>query len=636
MTGEFFPFNFTPEQKMQRSTHRLLTAMVSLLLIPLGSCGGSANGGSTPPAPLQLAASEVALRVPALSRMPRLPRCPAAPTPLRKISTVHGSSRQPAQIGQQVTLRGVVTADFEDRQQLHGFFMQQVAAPSKTHSDGLLINLPTRAHRVASGSYIQVSGTVEQIRNRAGRRDGQIRLGKITDVTVCGDGPMILPRLLTLPVQSSKQLEALDGMLVRIPQTLTVTDNHDLGYRGDLMLSADARLWQPTNHPTLSDPDAIVDANLRSQITLGDGSNATHPAPLPYLSTGDTNGTRRVGDTVAQLEGVLTQSFGTWRLQPTLQPLFADANPRPALPAAVGGAIRVASLNVLSYFTTLDERGAKSATELQRQRDKLVAAIAGLDADAIGLMEIENSSDALADLVGAINARLGAGTYAAIDSLAQGSDAIKVALIYKPSRLSPLGEAEAPPPVRGDGGISTSRPSLAQRFTVRDSAAGFWMIVNHLKSKSRCPLNGNNPDSDAGQGCWNATRIRQIKAIARWSDALGQRYAQPNLLVLGDFNAYLDEDPIQALRASGFEDLLQRMPPAERYSYVFDGRSGALDHAFVDATLQAKVTGATIWHINADEPSVLDYTLSGKTDDRYAATPFRASDHDPLLIGLDL
>ena len=620
---------------MHRTVDRLYFALLSLLLIPLGSCGGidgsDGNGGKesskhAPSASQQSATSEISTR---------LPHCPSAPNSLRKISTVHGSGRQPAQIGQQVTLRGVVTADFEDARQLHGFFMQQIAAPSSLHSDGLFVYLPSRARRVASGSYIQVSGTVEQSSNRAGHSDGQVRLGAVSDITVCGDGPAIAPRVLTLPVQNSKQLEVLDGMLVRISQTLTVTDNHDLGYHGDLMLSADARLWQPANHPTLSDPDAVIDANQHAQITLGNGRSATHPVPLPYLSASDTSGTRRVGDTVAQLDGVLTQAFGVWRVQPTRQPVFASTNPRVDSPATVGGTVRVASMNVLSYFTTLNERGAKSQPELQRQRDKLVTAIAGLDADALGLMEIENSSDALFNLVDAINAQLGADTYVAIDNPVQGSDAIKVAIIYKPSRLTPIDAAESPPPRRGDGGISASRPSLAQRFNVRDSASGFWLIVNHLKSKSRCPTDENSGDRDTGQGCWNATRVRQARAVARWGEALGKRYAQSNVLMMGDFNAYLDEDPIGVISESGFENLLKRLPASERYSYVFNGRSGALDHAFADASLHDKITGTTIWHINADEPSVLDYTVAGKTDDRYAATPFRASDHDPLLVGLD-
>lgn len=605
---------------MRRALHR---AFLVFFLVLLGSCGG--NDATLPEQ--KLAASVAPIR---------LPHCPTAPTPLRKISTVHGSSRLPAQIGQRVTLRGVVTADFEDSRQLHGFFLQQATAASSAHSDGLFVYLPARAKHVAAGSYVQVSGTVEQTSNRAGRSDGQLRLGAVSDMAVCGDGPAITPRTLTLPVEHLQQLDALDGMLVRIPQTLSVTDNHDLGYHGELMLSVNARLWAPYNHPVLTDADEVTDLNLRSYITLGSGSTATHPHPLPYLSASDTSGTRRIGDTVTALEGILTKSFGVWRVQPTAQPIFTAANPRPALPAAVGGTVRVGSMNVLSYFTTLNERGAKSPAELQRQRDKLVAAIVALDADALGLMEIENGSNALPNLVDAINANIGTGTYAAIESTQQGTDAIKVAVIYKPARLTPVGEAEFPPVTRSDGGVSVSRPSLAQRFTVRDGGAGFWMVVNHLKSKSRCPADTNSADRDAGQGCWNATRVRQAKAIARWANALGERFAQPNMLILGDFNATLEEDPIRALAANGFEDLLQRLPANERYSYVFDGRSGALDHALIDPSLHNKISGVTIWHTNADEPSVLDYAIAGKSDDRYAVTPFRASDHDPLLIGLDL
>ena len=614
---------------MQRAVNRVCLMLLPLLVVALGSCGG--HGGNVGdnnalPSP-QLAAASLAIR---------LPHCPAPPTPLRKISTVHETGRHPAPIGQQITLRGVVTADFEDSRQLHGFFMQQATAASHTQSDGIFVYLPTRTQRVAAGSYIQVSGTVEQTKNRAGRSDGQLRLAAVNDIVVCGNGPPIPPRLLTLPVDDPANLDALDGMLVRLPQTLTVTDNHDLGYHGELMLSADTRLWQPYNHPTLTDPDDVAELNRRSLLLLGNASTALHPNPLPYLTASDESGTRRIGDTVTQVEGILTKAFGVWRLQPTQQPVFQAANPRSSAPVAVGGTLRVGSMNVLSFFTTLNQRGAKSTVELRRQRDKLVAAITALDADALGLMEIENSAESLQNLVEAINNHVGSNLYAAVDSGVQGSDAIKVALIYKPTRLTLLGDAESPPASRGDGGISVSRPSLAQHFRLHDSDASFWMVVNHLKSKSRCPADANSADRDTGQGCWNATRVRQANAIARWADTLAERDAQQHIVLLGDFNAYPGEDPIQTLNNNGYDNLLQRIPAAERYSYVFDGRSGALDHAFVGQSLRDKISGITIWHNNADEPSVLDYSTTSKPDDRYAPTPFRASDHDPLLVGLTL
>lgn len=613
---------------MRRRVSTLPLICLVGLLLPLAGCGGD---NFSQPLPTAQALTTVA----ATSTL-RVPHCPAAPTPVQKISWVHGSSRSSTPIGQQVTLRGVVTANFQASSQLHGIFIQQATTVVGPRSDGLFVYLPLRSKPVAVGSYIQVSGTVERTKNREGRSDGQLRLTASNDVTLCGNGPPIAPRTLTLPVNDMKQLDALDGMLVRLPQRLSVSDNHDLGYNGELVLSASDRQWQHYSHPLLHDPAAIIDLNLRSRVTLASGSTATHPAPIPYLSATDNSGTRRVGDTVTEVEGILTSAFGVWRLQPTQRPVFNTANPRPLTPPSVGGTIRLGSMNVLSYFTTLNERGAKSAAELKRQRDKLVAAITALDADVLGLMELENNNDALPNLIDAINTHLGSTTYAAIDTPVQGSDAIKVAIIYKPSRVIPVDAAQSPPSTRSDGGIGVARPPVAQRFALRDADKAFWIVVNHLKSKSRCPTDPASADQDYGQGCWNATRLRQANATARWVTTLGARYVQPNIVMLGDFNAYLEEAPIRALVDNGFEDVLQRMPAAERYSYVFDGRSGALDHAFVDASLRDKVSGIAIWHINADEPAVLDYRTEDKPDDRFAVTPFRASDHDPLLLGLAL
>ena len=599
------------------------------LLLPLTGCGG--DNLAAPSVAAELAPTQVAAAI-AL----KTPQCPAAPTALQKISSVQSGSRSTAPIGQQVTLRGVVTANFQASNQLHGIFIQQATTVVGARSDGLFIYLPLRSKPVTLGSFVQVSGTIDRSKNREGRSDGQLRLVTSNDVTVCGAGPSITPRNLNLPVADMRQLDALDGMLVRLPQPLTVSDNHDLGYNGELVLSADDRQWQAYNHPLLHDPAAIIDLNQRSRLILANGSTATYPAPLPYLSATDASGTRRVGDTATNVEGILTKSFGVWRLQPTRPPVFNITNARSEVPPVVGGTVRLASMNVLSYFTTLNQRGASSAIELKRQRDKLVATIRALDADAIGLMEIENSSDALQNLVDAINTEIGSTEFAAIDAPVIGSDAIKVAIIYKPARVTPIGAAQSPPSTRSDGGIGVSRPPVAQRFAQRDSGKEFWLVVNHLKSKSRCPTDPASADQDTGQGCWNATRVRQASATARWVATLGARHVQPHIVLLGDFNAYLEEAPIRTLVAGGFEDLLLRLPAAERYSYVFDGRAGALDHIFVDASLRDKVSGVAIWHSNADEPAVLDYHTDNKPDDRYAATPFRASDHDPLLLGLNL
>ena len=172
-------------------------------------------------------------------------------------------------------------------------------------------------------------------------------------------------------------------------------------------------------------------------------------------------------------------------------------------------------------------------------------------------------------------------------------------------------------------------------FSERRSGATLWLVANHLKSKSRCG-GEDSFDHDRGQGCWNLTRTSQARALAKWATSLVVESGEARVLLIGDFNAYMAEDPVRALESAGYENLIKRLPSAQRYSYVFAGQSGVLDHAFASSALQADILDVAIWHNNADEPAALDYVSGGKRDDRYAISPWRASDHNPVLIGLTL
>lgn len=593
------------------------------LLAALSACGGGgddtppAGGGSNPP-------------------VTTLPDCPAAPNTLRDITAVQGPGALSPFDGQAVTVRGVVTADFQGDEQLKGFFIQQpVADADPKTSEGLFIYPPGGAD-VKVGDYVQASGTVSEFKSGSSDPERLTELATVTAISTCGAGPTIAAREVTLPLASAGDLEAVEGMLVEFKQTLTVSEVHNLGRYGELVLSTGGRLFQANNHPGSATRDEVNAANALAKIVLDDGAGIQNPTPIPYLSTADTNGTRRVGDTVAGVRGVMTWTADAFHVHPVAAPVFTAANPRPAAPAAVGGTLRAGSLNVLNFFTTLGQRGANTADELVRQRAKLVETIVGLDADALGLMEIENNGTvALADLVGAVNAKLGSNTYAWIDAGKPGTDAITVAMIYKPARLTPIGNAMVPtdPDFAVDGGL---RPPVAQRFAAVDNLGGFWLVVNHLKSKGSCPASAADLDADNGQGCWNVSRFRQALALQKWVTQLTGTSGEADVLMVGDFNSYLNEDPVKSLEGGGFEELLKRLPEEARYSYVFNGESGALDHAFASETLGAQVSGVTVWHVNADEPLVLDYNTEFKTDDRYAATPFRSSDHDPVLVGLTL
>jgi uncharacterized repeat protein (TIGR01451 family) len=233
---------------------------------------------------------------------------------------------------------------------------------------------------------------------------------------------------------------------------------------------------------------------------------------------------------------------------------------------------------------------------------------------------------------------MGAGTYAFVIEPGPGSDAIKVAMIYKPGVVTPVSAAV-------NYQVTThsvynplfDRPPLAQTFMVNATGEMVTVIVNHFKSKGSCPASPTSPDAEYGQGCWNAKRVAQANGLLDFIAQLQASTGDRDVLVIGDLNAYGAEDPILTLVNGGLiNQIAAFVPAAERYSYVFDGEAGYLDQALSTASLAAQTSGVTIWHINSDEPSVIDYNTEFKPQDLYTPTPYYASDHDPVIIGLDL
>jgi predicted extracellular nuclease len=344
-------------------------------------------------------------------------------------------------------------------------------------------------------------------------------------------------------------------------------------------------------------------------------------------------------------------------------PDFQPANPRPTDAPAVGGTLRVGVLNLLNYFNTFTGctagvagpptscRGADNAFEFDRQWPKTVAAILGLDVDVLAIVEIENDgygpTSAIQDLTNRLNAATLPGTWAFIDAdagagqvNALGTDAIKVGLLYRPAAVTPVGTTATLNTmafVGGGDGAPRNRPALAQAFAQTSDGEVFVAVVNHLKSKgSAC----ETPDTGDGQGNCNAVRTNGALELLAWLAADPTGTGDPDILVLGDLNAYAMEDPIAVLEAAGYWNLQAEFGGYGATTYVFDGQWGSLDHAFASSTLFAQVTGAAAWTINADEPNVLDnntnFKSAGQVVSLYAPGAFRSSDHDPLIVGLEL
>ncbi|MFG1975491.1 ExeM/NucH family extracellular endonuclease [Nonomuraea fuscirosea] len=533
---------------------------------------------------------------------------PAAPcdTPAtHRINQVQGDGDATPLAGQTVRVEGIVTGDFQRSDQLSGFFLQDPRPDADPRtSEGLFAFARDSVKDVKPGDRVLVTG-------RATEFNGWTELSPVTAVDVCGTG-RVQARSYRLP---SDGLEPVENMLLTFPQPLTVSEHYNLGRFGEVVLSSQGRLFQPTDRRGV---DAAL--NERRSLLVDDGSTRENPATLPPIV--------RTGDVAAGVTGVLGYGFGAYRLQPTKPVNYLNANPRLPKPFPVVGNVKVASFNTLNWFTTLGSRGASNAEEQQRQLAKLVAALKGLNADAVALMEVENNGQtALQALVDAVNAQVGAGTYAALAHPFPGTDAIQVGLIYKPAKLTPVGAAKS------SQDAVFSRPPLIQTFRGKSGGQPFTMLVNHLKSKGSCPSSGPDADQGDGQSCWNPTRVTQAQALL----GLVEDQDLPNPIVLGDLNAYGEEDPIDTLEAGGLTSVTKRFVPEPlRYSYLFDGLAGELDHALVGRQLLKRVTSATIWHINSDEPRIRDYNQEFNPPGLYQPDAYRSSDHDPLVIGLTL
>jgi uncharacterized protein len=235
-----------------------------------------------------------------------------------------------------------------------------------------------------------------------------------------------------------------------------------------------------------------------------------------------------------------------------------------------------------------------------------------------------------------LNDVVGTGTYAYVDTGTIGSDAIKVGFLYQPSSVTPVGEfALLDSSVDPSFNDERNRPALAQTFAENLSGESFTVVVNHLKSKGSACDDIGDPDTGDGQGNCNLTRTSAAIALANWlaSDPTGS--GDPDFIIMGDLNSYAMEDPIAALQSAGYTDMVNLFEGSLAYSYVFDGQAGYLDHALANGNLAPQVTDVAIWHINADEPAALDYNDYNQPD-LYAPDPFRASDHDPVMVGLNL
>lgn len=552
------------------------------------------------------------------------------------------------------TTEGVITMKLGS-----GFFIQDAAGDNDpTTSDGIFVFGGTTDAKV--GDLVRVTGTVTEY-TPGGATRSYTEIKDTSAITYLSTVGQLTPTNVSMPMD----LAQVEGMLVRFTNPLIINQVSQLAVRGEMTLSS-VRREVPTNRYPAGSAGALAlaAANDADEIVLDDGSFTQAPT-IPYIAADQTV---RVGDTVNDLVGVVDfgsigNSKATFKLQPLSVPsvTISRTNARTAGPQLPAGNVRVASANVLNFFTTFTNgynylsktttgcgigtpvrytngncRGADNEVEFLRQRDKIVNELVALNADVVGLMEIQNNGDlTVSYLVDALNAKLGSVQYTYVANVpSPGDDAIRVAMIYRPAVVTAVGA-----PMSDDVALNNRAP-IAQTFKANNNGGKFSVIVNHLKSKGSCPGgSGGDADHNDSQGCWNATRVQQAqRLVGSFIPAVKAAAGDDDVLLIGDFNSHGFEDPINTITATGVVNELERFvrPSGIVYSYVFDGESGYLDHALATPSLDAQVLGATEWHNNADEPEAIDYNTDGKPQDLYVNNAYRASDHDPVVISLNL
>ena len=593
--------------------------------------------------------------------------------------------------GETVTTTGVVTAAYPTGG-FNGFFLQTEGTGGGTDatpgaSDAIFVYGSAATATVAVGDYVQVVGTAKEFGGET-----EIETDSADDVTPL-TGSFSPPQALVTDYPTSDAArEAHEGELLDVSgQRFTVTNNYSTNQYAEIGLATgDTPLVAPTETIDAQDTAAIAAAtaaNAARAVTLDHGASINflpfdggdnQDIALPWLSP--TNTVRVSSAATFHEPVILDYRNSTWKFQPTHRvtdegtdvATFTDTRAENLAPQDVGGDLRLATFNVLNYFPTTGEefvadggtctfyvdrdddpvtdnrcdpngpRGAAEAEDLKRQQDKIVTAINTLDADVVSLEEIENSvkfgkdrDSAVSTLVDALNADAGSTRWAFAPSPAPADlpptaeqDVIRTAFIYNPQTVDLVGASEV---LVGSAPFTDAREPLAQAFKPHGAPDGtaFGVIVNHFKSK------GSGVDDHTGQGNANPDRVAQAEALATFADGFKADRGISELFLSGDFNAYSMEDPVQALESHGYTNL--HSDQADEYTYNFSGMDGSLDHVFANEAALAAVTGVDIWNINADESVAFEYSRDNyNATDFYQANQFRASDHDPEIVGIDV
>ncbi len=616
---------------------------------------------------------------------PPPPPPPADPT-RATIAEIQGTGDTSPLSGTTVITRGVVTATYPAGG-FNGFYLQTDGTGAGTDatpgaSDAVFVyGSAAMAANPVKGDLVEVTGPVSEF---AGTTEITPASGGVTTLTATPTG--VTPLAAAYPTTEAAR-EAHEGELLAPTDRLTVTNTYATNQYAEIGLATgDTPLVAPTEVVDAQDTAAVAALtaeNAARAVTLDDGASinflsaANQATPLPWLSK--ANPIRVGASATLQAPVILEFRNSTWKFQPTTRVtdegrgVATFANTRTSAPEPVGGDLKLATFNVLNYFNTTGvdfvaaggtctyykdrlgdpvtdntctpngPRGAAEDEDLARQQAKIVAAINALGADIVSLEEIENSvalgeadrDDALSTLVDALNAAAGSTRWAFAPSPdaselppVEEQDVIRTAFIYNPAKIDLVGASKV---LVGSAAFSNAREPLAQAFKADGTAdsQAFAVIVNHFKSK------GSGTPDPYGQGNATADRVAQAQALGSFAHSFAIERGTDKVFLTGDFNSYTQEDPMQVLYDDGYTAV--ESDTENEWTYSFSGMSGSLDHVLANDAALGLVTGADIWSINSGESVAFEYSRHNyNVTDFYEPNVFRASDHDPEIVGITI
>lgn len=516
--------------------------------------------------------------------------CPSDPAQLTPIPTIQGTGSASALATQTVTdkngnvtgkispgtfnVRGIVTTLGQSLTK--GFYLTDpVGDGNPATSDGIFVYLndkdfATKYKDIKPGSELCLEAKVEEYYGGTQLKPTFESSKARLQVTAQG---LNVPTSVLQVNEGETLAQALnrhEGMRVRLDSSsdLHLTRNYGFDYkvyRNNVELAHKTPLIKPTQLHVANSADAVALAtqNSSNRLVVESDNNKVPDGVLPWFPSWDADqGYLRIGDQLTGLEGVIVYNKDAFRLVvPSDVTLTAGAllrspeEDRQDAPARLAGSdLRIGSFNVLNYFTSHSSiggalnilckdqadadnakgcnRGAKSQPEFEKQRTKIVNAITAMDADLLGLMEMENNgfedNSALHNLVTRLNeqqkdaskhyAYVRLPVTALTDGKFFGGDAIMVAMIYRPALLTPSGDASViklPEQRYTTGGVAKTagqRDSLVQTFTLAKSKEPLTLVVNHLKSKgSGCYENGDGK-TETGRP---ARQVHRVPGLCR-------------------------------------------------------------------------------------------------------------------------